>query len=69
MASLRHIAQVLDCTAVRKTATEPIGAVRIFQFHCKTNILHSAFTLKSRIQDSFNQRRINIVINYCAVQL
>ena len=26
-------------------------AAKIFQFHCKTNILHSVFTLKSRIQD------------------
>jgi len=25
-------------------------AVKIFQFHCKTNILHSVFTLKSRNQ-------------------
>ncbi|EPJ43590.1 MAG: hypothetical protein OFPII_40820 [Osedax symbiont Rs1] len=31
---------------VRKIATEAIT----FQFHCKTNILHSVFTLKSRIQ-------------------
>ncbi|EPJ44906.1 MAG: hypothetical protein OFPII_31850 [Osedax symbiont Rs1] len=23
---------------------------KIFQFHCRTNILHSVFTLKSRIQ-------------------
>ena len=49
--SLHHIAQALDCTAVRKILTEPMGAVKIFQFHCKTNILHSVFTLKSRIQD------------------
>ncbi|EPJ43233.1 MAG: hypothetical protein OFPII_43040 [Osedax symbiont Rs1] len=26
-------------------------AAKIFQFHRKTNILHSVFTLKSRIQD------------------
>ncbi|EPJ47925.1 MAG: hypothetical protein OFPII_08930 [Osedax symbiont Rs1] len=50
MTSLHHIAQALDCTAVRKILTEPMGAVKIFQFHCKTNILHSVFTLKSRIQ-------------------
>ncbi|EPJ45341.1 MAG: hypothetical protein OFPII_28610 [Osedax symbiont Rs1] len=25
-------------------------AAKIFQFHCRTNILHSVFTLKSRIQ-------------------
>ncbi|EPJ45774.1 MAG: hypothetical protein OFPII_24220 [Osedax symbiont Rs1] len=29
---------------------EPTGAAKIFQFHHKTNILHSVFTLKSRIQ-------------------
>ncbi|EPJ49486.1 MAG: hypothetical protein OFPII_00380 [Osedax symbiont Rs1] len=40
----------LDSTAVRKIPTEPTGAAKIFQFHCKTNILHSVFTLKSRIQ-------------------
>jgi len=28
-----------------------MGAAKIFQFHCKTNILHSVFSLKSRIQD------------------
>ncbi|EPJ47823.1 MAG: hypothetical protein OFPII_09770 [Osedax symbiont Rs1] len=28
-------------------------AAKIFQFHCRANILHSAFTLKSRIQDRF----------------
>ncbi|EPJ46074.1 MAG: hypothetical protein OFPII_22910 [Osedax symbiont Rs1] len=27
-----------------------MGAAKIFQFLCKTNILHSVFTLKSRIQ-------------------
>ncbi|EPJ44865.1 MAG: hypothetical protein OFPII_31440 [Osedax symbiont Rs1] len=51
MTSLHYIAQALDFTAVRKIATEPMGAVNIFQFHCKTNILHSVSTLKSRIQD------------------
>jgi len=25
-------------------------AAKIFQCHCRTNILHSVFTLKSRIQ-------------------
>ncbi|EPJ49521.1 MAG: hypothetical protein OFPII_00190 [Osedax symbiont Rs1] len=25
-------------------------AAKIFQFHCRTNILHSVCTLKSRIQ-------------------
>ncbi|EPJ47547.1 MAG: hypothetical protein OFPII_11820 [Osedax symbiont Rs1] len=48
--SLHHIAQALDSTAVRKMPAEPPGAAKIFQFHCKTNILHSVFTLKSRIQ-------------------
>ena len=48
--SLRHIAQALDFTAVRKIPAEPMGAAKIFQFHCRTNILHSVFTLKSRIQ-------------------
>ncbi len=48
--SLHHIAQALDYTAVRKIPTEPTGAAKIFQFHCRTNILHSVFTLKSRIQ-------------------
>ncbi|EPJ47484.1 MAG: hypothetical protein OFPII_12740 [Osedax symbiont Rs1] len=50
MTSLRHIAQALDFTAVRKIPAEPMGAAKIFQFHCRTNILHSVFTLKSRIQ-------------------
>ncbi|EPJ43619.1 MAG: hypothetical protein OFPII_40600 [Osedax symbiont Rs1] len=66
MTSLHHIAQALDSTAVRKIATEATGfmhgciylanagayelAAKIFQFHRRTNILHSAFTLKSRIQ-------------------
>jgi len=27
-----------------------MGAAKIFQFHCKTNILHFVFALKSRIQ-------------------
>ncbi len=49
--SLHHIAQTLDSTAVRKMPAEPTGAAKIFQFHRKTNILHSVFTLKSRIQD------------------
>ncbi|EPJ47825.1 MAG: hypothetical protein OFPII_09790 [Osedax symbiont Rs1] len=48
--SLHHIAQALDSTAVRKMPAEPTGAAKIFQFHRKTNILHSIFTLKSRIQ-------------------
>ncbi len=48
--SLRHIAQALDSTAVRKIPAEPTGAAKIFQCHCRTNILHSEFTLKSRIQ-------------------
>ncbi|EPJ47973.1 MAG: hypothetical protein OFPII_08510 [Osedax symbiont Rs1] len=52
MTSLHHIAQALDSTAVRKMPAEPTGAAKIFQFHCKTNILHSVFTLKSRIQVS-----------------
>ncbi|EPJ47928.1 MAG: hypothetical protein OFPII_08960 [Osedax symbiont Rs1] len=51
MTSLHHIAQALDSTAVRKMPAEPSGAAKIFQFHCKTNILHSVFTLKSPIQD------------------
>ncbi|EPJ47314.1 MAG: hypothetical protein OFPII_13850 [Osedax symbiont Rs1] len=50
MTSLRHIAQALDSTAVRKIPAEPMGAAKIFQFHRRTNILHSVFTLKSRIQ-------------------
>ena len=50
VASLHHIAQTLDSTAVRKMPAEPLGAAKIFQFHCKTNILHSVLTLKSRIQ-------------------
>ncbi len=53
--SLHHIAQALDSTAVRKMPAEPTGAAKIFQFHCKTNILHSVFTLKSRIQVRDNQ--------------
>jgi len=48
--SQHHIAQALDFTTVRKIPAEPTGAAKIFQFHCKTNILHSVFTLKSRIQ-------------------
>ena len=48
--SLHHIAKSLDSTAVRNMPTEPLGAAKIFQFHCKTNILHSVLTLKSRIQ-------------------
>ncbi|EPJ45023.1 MAG: hypothetical protein OFPII_30560 [Osedax symbiont Rs1] len=51
MTSQHHIAQALDSTAVRKTPAEPMGAAKIFQFHCKTNILHFVFALKSRIQD------------------
>ncbi|EPJ44030.1 MAG: hypothetical protein OFPII_37830 [Osedax symbiont Rs1] len=51
MTSLHHIAQALDSTAVRKIPAEPTGAAKIFQFHCRTNILHSVFTLKSRIQE------------------
>ncbi|EPJ43534.1 MAG: hypothetical protein OFPII_41240 [Osedax symbiont Rs1] len=50
MTSLHHIAQAIDSTAVRKMPAEPTGAAKIFQFHRKTNILHSVFTLKSRIQ-------------------
>ncbi|EPJ44202.1 MAG: hypothetical protein OFPII_36490 [Osedax symbiont Rs1] len=50
MTSQHHIAQALDSTAVRKIPTEPTGSAKIFQFHCSTNILHSVFTLKSRIQ-------------------
>ncbi len=30
--------------------TEPLGAALIFQYHLKTNILHSDLTLKSQIQ-------------------
>ncbi|EPJ45483.1 MAG: hypothetical protein OFPII_27550 [Osedax symbiont Rs1] len=48
--SLHYIAQALDSTAVRKIPAEPTGAAGIFKFHCRTNILHSVFTLKSRIQ-------------------
>ncbi|EPJ45376.1 MAG: hypothetical protein OFPII_28330 [Osedax symbiont Rs1] len=47
---LQHIAQTIDFTAIRKTLTEPMVAANVFQFHCRTNILHSEFTLKSRIQ-------------------
>ena len=63
---MHHIAQALDSTAVRKMPAEPTGfmqgciylasagayelAAKIFKFHCKTNILHSVFTLKSRVQ-------------------
>ncbi|EPJ47690.1 MAG: hypothetical protein OFPII_11020 [Osedax symbiont Rs1] len=50
MTSLHHIAQVHDSTAVRKRPTEPTGAAKIFQFHCRANILHSVSTLKSRIE-------------------
>ncbi|EPJ48913.1 MAG: hypothetical protein OFPII_03890 [Osedax symbiont Rs1] len=50
MTSLHHIAQTIDSTTVRKMLAEPMGAAKIFQFHRKTNILHSVFTLKSRIQ-------------------
>ncbi|EPJ48147.1 MAG: hypothetical protein OFPII_07220 [Osedax symbiont Rs1] len=50
MTSLHCIAQALDPTAVREISAEPMGAAKIFQFHCETNILHSVFTLKSRIQ-------------------
>ena len=66
MTSLHHIAQALDSTAVRKIPVEATGfmhgciylanagayelAAKIFQFHRKTNILHSVFTLKSLIQ-------------------
>jgi len=45
------MAQALDSTAVRKIPAEPTGAAKIFQFHRRANILHSVFTLKSRIQD------------------
>ncbi len=48
--SLHHIAQAFDSTAVRKIPAEPTGAAKNFQFHRTTNILHSVFTLKSRIQ-------------------
>ncbi|EPJ44534.1 MAG: hypothetical protein OFPII_34070 [Osedax symbiont Rs1] len=44
MTSRHHIAQALDAT----------GAVKTLQFHCKTNISHSVFTLKSRIQVRLN---------------
>ncbi|EPJ47250.1 MAG: hypothetical protein OFPII_14410 [Osedax symbiont Rs1] len=50
MTSQHHIAPALDSTAVRKIPAEPTGAAKIFQFHCRTNILHSVLTLKSRIQ-------------------
>ncbi|EPJ49067.1 MAG: hypothetical protein OFPII_03180 [Osedax symbiont Rs1] len=49
MTSLRHIAQALDSTVVRKRLAEPTAAAKI-QFHCRTNISHSVFTLKSQIQ-------------------
>ncbi len=55
MTSLCHIAQALDSTAVRKIPAEPTGAAKIVQFHRRTNILHSEFTLKSRIQDVGNE--------------
>ncbi|EPJ49024.1 MAG: hypothetical protein OFPII_03530 [Osedax symbiont Rs1] len=51
MTSLHHIAKALDSTAFRKRSAAPISAANIFQFHCRSNILHSVFTLKSRIQD------------------
>ncbi|EPJ47317.1 MAG: hypothetical protein OFPII_05090 [Osedax symbiont Rs1] len=44
--ALDAIVLAWDVTAVRKTPTEPMGTVKIIQFHCKTNI----FTLKSRVQ-------------------
>ncbi|EPJ47552.1 MAG: hypothetical protein OFPII_11870 [Osedax symbiont Rs1] len=50
MTSLHHIAQAIDSTAIREISAEPTDAAKIFQFHCKTNILHFVFTLKSRIQ-------------------
>ncbi|EPJ43861.1 MAG: hypothetical protein OFPII_39040 [Osedax symbiont Rs1] len=37
-------------------------AAKIFQFHCKTNILHSVFTLKSRIEDYFSGYRSDWVV-------
>ncbi len=52
------MAQALDSTAVRKMPAEPTGAAKIFQFHRRTNILHSVFTLKSRIQVEFNNHRV-----------
>ena len=55
VASLHHIAQTLDSTAVRKMPAEPLGAAKIFQFHCKTNILHSVLTLKSQIQEDIKK--------------
>ncbi|EPJ44541.1 MAG: hypothetical protein OFPII_34140 [Osedax symbiont Rs1] len=57
MTSLHHIAQALDSTAIRKIPAEPTGAAKIFQFHRKTNILHSVFTLKSRIQVKLSSSR------------
>ncbi len=65
MTSLHHIAQTLDSTAVRKISTEPTGAAKIFQFHCKTNILHSVFTLKSRIQvNEIALRRVENLLGF-----
>ena len=56
--SLHHIAQALDSTAVRKMPAEATGAAKIFQSHRKTNILHSVFTLKSRIQDNDKNSKV-----------
>ncbi|EPJ46986.1 MAG: hypothetical protein OFPII_16460 [Osedax symbiont Rs1] len=71
MTSLHYIAQALDSTAVRKIPAEPTGAAKIFQFHCRTNILHSVFTLKSQIQVLSKAAVISLLeINfYCASPL
>ncbi|EPJ43382.1 MAG: hypothetical protein OFPII_42290 [Osedax symbiont Rs1] len=45
---------------------EPTGAAKIFQFHCKTNILHSVFTLKSRIQDGLNHE-LHCALEVCGL--
>ncbi|EPJ46689.1 MAG: hypothetical protein OFPII_17800 [Osedax symbiont Rs1] len=41
-------------------------AAKIIQFHCKTNILHSVFTLKSRIRVVVNgliKKHANLMAN------
>ncbi len=53
--SLYDNSQDIDYADVIEISIESVGAVKIFQFHRKTNILHSVFTLKARIQEDANK--------------
>jgi hypothetical protein len=46
----RRSAQVIDSSSLPKNINEPMGAPAIFEKRIEIKLLHSASTLKSRIQ-------------------